>query len=83
MSPLDKMTSIRQRIRTDNWTLIKVTFEERAKHDVTHRGLHKWAEEHCMGGFENTMTKNSNFNPVSVFVFENPADASMFILRWK
>lgn len=58
------------------WTVVNLPRAAVAKHDVSYLGLLIWAERNSKGHYVSSMV------PTTRFVFENPADASWFLMKW-
>ena len=82
------MTSTRRAIK-EGWQEVKIQHPvERGNADLSpvrtrHRSLNKWVVNHRVGRTASTLVCLAGHYPMSIFAFENGADAAYFTLKWK
>ena len=82
------MTSTRKASRI-GWQEVKIQHPiERGNIDLEpirtkHRRLNKWVVTHRVGSTASTLVCLAGHYPMSIFAFENEADAAYFTLKWK
>ena len=68
------------------WPKVSLSLDKKLVHNVEHAELNDWCQTYCVGAFKSTMAMfgkvGYRYQGESIFVFENPADATLFTLKW-